>query len=56
MAMTLWTTAALIVWIVLWSLGAKSFDAFMLTVAIIVVGATIEILKRYKPERTNSRL
>ena len=56
MAMTLWTTAALIVWIVLWSLGSKAFDAFMLTVAIVLIGATIEILKKYKPRASNSRL
>ena len=54
MALTLWTTAALIVWIVLWSLGSKAFDAFMLTVTIILIGATIELLKRYKPERSHS--
>lgn len=56
MAMTLWTTAALVVWIVLWALGAKSFDAFMLTVLIVMIGATIHILKRYIPQRSNSRL
>jgi uncharacterized membrane protein len=56
MAMTLWTTAALVVWIVLWSLGAKAFDAFMITVLIVVIGATIHILKRYRPQRTNTRL
>ena len=54
MAMTLWTTAALVVWIVLWALGAKSFDAFMLTVLILLIGSTIHILKRYKPGRSNS--
>jgi hypothetical protein len=51
MALTLWTTFALVVWIVLWALGAKSFDAFMLTVTIVVIGATIEILKKYLPNR-----
>ena len=56
MAMTLWTTAALVVWIVLWALGSKSFDAFMLTILIVLIGATIHILKQYKPQRSNSRL
>jgi hypothetical protein len=51
MALTLWTTFALVVWLVLWSLGAKAIDAFMITVVIIVIGATIEILKRYLPSR-----
>ena len=51
MALTLWTTAGLVVWIVLWSIGAKSFDAFMITVLIIIVGATLESVKKYLPGR-----
>ena len=54
MAMTLWTTAALVIWIVLWALGAKGFDAAMLAVLIIVIGATIQVLGRYRPERSSS--
>jgi hypothetical protein len=38
-----------VVWIVLWSLGSKSFDAFMITTLILVVGATARILSRYLP-------
>ena len=49
MTLVLWTTFALVLWIVLWSLGPKSFDAFMLTVLIIVIGATLESVKRYLP-------
>ncbi len=52
MNLVLWTTFALVLWIVLWSIGTKSFDAFMLTVLIIVIGATIESLKRYMPKRS----
>jgi hypothetical protein len=37
------------VWIVLWSLGSKSFDAFMITTLILVIGATARILVRYLP-------
>ncbi len=51
MPLVLWTTTALVVWIVLWALGAKAFDAFMLATVIILVGATLEILKRYLPNR-----
>jgi hypothetical protein len=51
MALTLWTTFALVVWLVLWALGSKSFDSAMLAVLIIVIGATIEILKKYLPSR-----
>ncbi len=51
MALVLWTTFALVVWIVLWSIGAKAFDAWMLAVTLVLVGGTIEILKRYLPNR-----
>ncbi len=44
-------TAGLMVWIVLWALGAKGFDAFMLATLIIVVGATVKILSGYLPGR-----
>jgi hypothetical protein len=51
MALTLWTTFALILWLVLWSLGGKAFDVFLLALLIIIIGATIEVLKRYLPNR-----
>ena len=51
MALTLWTTFALVLWVVLWSIGAKAFDAFMLATLLILVGATLEVLKRYLPNR-----
>ena len=51
MAMTLWLTAALVIWLVLWSLGTKSMDAFLLAGLIIVVGATLQIMKKYLPNR-----
>lgn len=51
MALTLWTTFALTLWIVLWSIGAKAFDAFLLAALIIIIGATIEVLKKYLPNR-----
>jgi hypothetical protein len=53
MAMTLWTTFALVVWLVLWALGYKAMDAFLLAGLIIVVGATVHILKSYLPNRTS---
>jgi hypothetical protein len=51
MGFILTVTAGLIAWIVLWALGAKGFDAFMVTAAIIVVGATLRIVTRYLPGR-----
>ncbi len=51
MALVVWTTAVLLLWIVLWSLGSKAFDAALLIAAILVVAATIEIVKRFLPGR-----
>jgi hypothetical protein len=51
MALLLTVTAGLVIWIVLWALGSKGFDAFMLATAIILVGGTLRILSGYLPGR-----
>ena len=51
MSIVLWTTAALVIWLVLWSIGTKAFDAMMLAVVIILVGATLDSLKKFLPNR-----
>jgi hypothetical protein len=51
MGLVLAATAGLVVWIVLWALGSKGFDAFMLAAAIVLVGATLRILAGYLPGR-----
>jgi hypothetical protein len=43
------TTVGLILWLVLWALGIKAFDAFMLTVLIAVVAATLRMIAPYLP-------
>jgi hypothetical protein len=54
MGLILTLTAGLVVWIVLWALGAKGFDAFMLAAVIILVGACVKILAGYLPGRRPS--
>jgi hypothetical protein len=51
MGLILTVTAGLVIWIVLWAMGAKGFDAFMLAGGIILVGATLKILAGYLPGR-----
>jgi hypothetical protein len=51
MGLVLTATFGLIVWIVLWALGAKGFDAFMIATVIILIGATLKILTGYLPGR-----
>lgn len=43
------TTAGLVIWIVLWAIGTKPFDAFMITVLIAVVAVTARMLAPYLP-------
>jgi hypothetical protein len=44
MGLVLATTAGLVVWIVLWSIGAKGFDSFMITTLVVLVAATVRML------------
>lgn len=51
MGLILATTFGLSLWLVLWSIGAKSFDAFMLAITIIIVAAGVRIALTYLPSR-----
>jgi hypothetical protein len=51
MGLVLVTTFGLIVWIVLWAIGAKALDAFLVTTVILTIGATGKILAPYLPGR-----
>ncbi len=51
MGLVLATTIGLVAWIVLWAIGWKSIDAFMITAVIITLGATAKILTPYLPGR-----
>jgi hypothetical protein len=51
MGLVLATTFAMIVWIVMWSIGAKALDGFLVATVIITLAATVRILKPYLPGR-----
>ena len=38
-----------VVWIVLWSLDRKAFDAFLITILIVLIGATARIITPFLP-------
>ncbi len=38
------TTAGLVVWIVLWALGTKGFDSFMITIVIVLLGCAAQMI------------
>ncbi len=53
MGVLLTLTAGLVVWIVLWSIGAKSFDAFLITIVMLIVAAAAHIIWPTLPGNRN---
>ena len=49
MGVLLTLIAGLVVWVVLWAIGAKSFDAFLITLVMLVVAAAMRLLVPYLP-------
>jgi hypothetical protein len=49
MGVLLTTIAGLAVWIVLWAIGVKSFDAFLITMALVLLAATVHLALPYLP-------
>jgi hypothetical protein len=51
MGLVVATTLGLIIWLVMWALGVKAVDAFLIPLLIVVVAATMRILASYLPNR-----
>jgi hypothetical protein len=51
MGVLLTLIAGLVVWVILWALGAKGFDAFMITVLMLVIAAAGYIVAPHLPGR-----
>ena len=49
MGLVVVTTIGLVVWLVMWALGIKALDAFIITVLLVLVGATMRILAPFLP-------
>jgi hypothetical protein len=49
MGVLLTLIAGLVVWVVLWALGAKGFDAFMITTLMLVLAAAGYMLAPHLP-------
>lgn len=49
MGLFLTLIAGLVVWIVLWALEIKAFDAFMITVVMVLIAATVRLISPYLP-------
>ena len=44
MGVLLTLIAGLVVWIVLWAIGVKSFDAFLITIVMLIVAAAAHLI------------
>ena len=49
MGLLLTTSAGLVIWIVLWAIGVKSFDAFLITLLMVLIAATLRFVTPYLP-------
>jgi len=49
MGVLLTVITGLVIWVVLWALGVKSFDAFLITVVMVVVAAAVSIVTPHLP-------
>ena len=49
MGLVVATTFGLVVWLVLWALGIKAIDSFIITVVVVLLGATARMLAPYLP-------
>jgi Mn2+/Fe2+ NRAMP family transporter len=49
MGLVVTTFAGLSIWIVLWATGIKAFDAFLITLLMVLVAATARIVSPFLP-------
>ena len=51
MGLLLTLIAGLVVWVVLWAIGVKSLDAFMIPMLMLVIAAGVQMLAPHLPGR-----
>lgn len=51
MGLVLATTFGLVVWIVLWSIGVKAIDAFMITTLVVILGVAKHLVTPHLPNQ-----
>jgi hypothetical protein len=49
MGVLLTLIAGLVVWIVLWAMGARAFDAVLITMVMLVIAAAVRLVVPYMP-------
>jgi hypothetical protein len=49
MGVLLTLIAGLVVWVVLWAIGAKALDAFLITLVMLIVAAGVHLVVPHLP-------
>jgi hypothetical protein len=49
MGVLLTLIAGLVVWIVLWAMGARAFDAVLITTVMVVIAAAVRLVMPHLP-------
>jgi hypothetical protein len=49
MTLLLSLIVGLVLWLVLWAVDVKSFDAFLITILMVLVAGTVRIVTPYLP-------
>ena len=49
MGLLLTLIAGLALWIVLWAIGVKAFDGFLITIVLVLVAASVRMVWGYLP-------
>jgi hypothetical protein len=49
MGLAFTATLALCLWVALWAVGIKGFDGILVTITIVLIGATLKSLTRFLP-------
>jgi hypothetical protein len=55
MGLFLTLIAGLVVWIVLWAIGVKGFDSFMITILMLLIAGAAHVLTPFLPGNQRSR-
>jgi hypothetical protein len=55
MGLLLTLIAGLVVWIVLWAMGTKGFDSFLITIVMLLIAVGVHLVMPFLPGNQRSR-
>lgn len=55
MGLAFTTALAFCLWVVLWAIGVKGFDGFMITIVIVLIAGTLKSLTQFLPGASRAK-